>query len=174
MSLVSPVRIADLFLNHAAHLGSTVKVQGWVRTRRDSKAGISFVAVTDGSCFDTVQAVVPNTLTNYESEILRLTAGCSVEITGLVVASQGKGQAVELQATEVTVHGFVDDPDTYPISPKQHSFEYLREVAHLRPRTNTFGRASLLQRERIPMGAHADHHWQRLRRRGTDVSRLDA
>ena len=109
------VRIADLFANHASHLGSTVTVQGWVRTRRDSKAGISFVAITDGSCFDTVQAVVPNTLANYESEVLKLTAGCSVEITGTVVASQGKGQSVELQATECKVHGLVDDPDTYPI-----------------------------------------------------------
>jgi asparaginyl-tRNA synthetase len=69
------VRIADLFKNHESHLGKTATVQGWVRTRRDSKAGISFVAITDGSCFDTVQAVVPNTVANYESEVLKLTVG---------------------------------------------------------------------------------------------------
>ena len=116
------VRIADLFKNHESHLGKTATVQGWVHTRRDSKAGISFVAISDGSCFDTVQAVVPSTVPNYESEVLKLTAGCSVEVTGMVVASQGKGQSVEIQAESIKVHGFVDDPDTYPISPKQHSF----------------------------------------------------
>ncbi len=120
-------------------VGSKVEVRGWVRTRRDSKAGISFVAVSDGGCFDAVQLVVPNTLPNYESEVLKLTAGASVIATGTLVASQGKGQAFEIQADAVQVLGLVDDPETYPIQPKQHSLEFLREQAHLRPRTNLFG-----------------------------------
>jgi asparaginyl-tRNA synthetase len=118
---------------------STVTIKGWLRTRRDSKAGFSFLAVNDGSCFDNIQAVAPNTLPNYTTEILHLTTGCSVIIIGTLVKSQGKGQAYEIQATEVKVLGWVENPDHYPVSPKQHTFEYLREVAHLRPRTNTFG-----------------------------------
>ena len=86
-------------------VGTTQTVKGWIRTRRDSKAGISFLAISDGSCFHPVQAVVPNTLANYENEVLRLTTACSVEVTGVVAASQGSGQAFELQATEVKVVG---------------------------------------------------------------------
>ncbi len=114
-------------------------MRGWVRTRRDSKAGISFVAVYDGSCFDPLQAVVNNTLPNYQDEVLHLTTGCSVEVTGTVVASPGEGQSFEIQATAINVVGWVDDPDTYPMAAKRHSIEYLREVAHLRPRTNLIG-----------------------------------
>jgi len=120
-------------------LGQSVQVQGWVRTKRDSKAGFSFVAVHDGSCFDPIQAVIPATLTNYTSEVLALSTGCSVTIIGELTASEGRGQAVEIQATSVAVQGWVDDPETYPIAKKRHTFEYLRSVAHLRPRTNTFG-----------------------------------
>ena len=112
---------------------------GWIRTRRDSKAGFSFLAVNDGSCFNNLQVVAPATLDNYESEILKLTTSCSVMVEGTLVASQGKGQDVELQATKVQVLGFVEDPDTYPMSAKRHSVEYLREYAHLRPRTNLIG-----------------------------------
>src|SRR5690554_61724 len=115
-------------------VGDEVTVRGWVRTRRDSKAGISFINVHDGSCFDAIQAVVPNHLDNYDNEVLKLTTGCSVAITGTVTESVGKDQNCEIQATAVTVYGFVDDPDTYPMSPKPHSMEYLREYAHLRPR----------------------------------------
>src|SRR4051812_2424488 len=111
-----------------------VTVKGWLRTRRDSKGGFSFLAINDGSCFDSIQAVAANTLSNYSSEIQKLTAGCSVIVSGKLVKSQGKGQAFEIQADDVKVVGWVDDPDTYPIQPKQHSFEYLREVAHLRSR----------------------------------------
>lgn len=120
-------------------VGTKVEIRGWVRTRRDSKAGLSFVNVTDGSCQDPVQVVAPSALANYASEVQRLTAGCSVVCTGTLVQSQGKGQAFEIQADEVRVLGMVDDPESYPIQPKQHTLEYLREVAHLRPRTNTFG-----------------------------------
>ena len=116
-----------------------VTVRGWVRTRRDSKAGLSFVHLHDGSCFDPIQVVVPSALSNYESEVRRITAGCSVAATGRLVASPGRGQAYEIQASRLEVIGWVEDPDTYPIAAKRHSFEYLRDYAHLRPRTNTFG-----------------------------------
>ncbi|MGE0034158.1 MAG: asparagine--tRNA ligase [Xanthobacteraceae bacterium] len=119
-----------------------VTVKGWVRTRRDSKAGISFVHLSDGSCFHPVQVVAPNTLPNYTDEILKLTAGCAIAATGTIVPSPAKGQPFEMQATSIEVIGWVDDPDTYPISPKHHTMEYLREVAHLRPRTNVIGAAT--------------------------------
>ena len=120
-------------------VGATITVKGWVRSKRDSKAGISFLAVHDGSCFDAIQAVVPSELANYTSDVLTITTGCSVVIEGLLVVSEGKGQSLEMQATRVEVLGLVDDPETYPIAKKRHTFEYLRTVAHLRPRTNTFG-----------------------------------
>src|ERR1051325_7297535 len=119
--------------------GSKATVRGWVRTRRDSKAGLSFVYITDGSCFAPIQAVVPATLANYETEVKHLTAGAGLIASGTLVPSQGQGQSFELQADRIEVTGFVDDPETYPIQPKQHSMEFLREVAHLRPRTNLFG-----------------------------------
>jgi asparaginyl-tRNA synthetase len=114
-------------------------VRGWVRTRRDSKAGLSFIHVHDGSCFEPLQVVAPGDLPNYQTEIAHLGAGCAIVATGTLVASQGKGQAVELSARAVEVVGWVDDPETYPIQQKRHTLEYLREVAHLRPRTNTLG-----------------------------------
>ncbi len=132
-------------------------VRGWVRTRRDSKAGISFIQLSDGSCFGTLQIVVPANLPNYQADVLRLTAGCAVECKGQLVQSQGAGQAMELQADQVIVHGFVDDPETYPIQPKPHSMEYLREVAHLRPRTNTFGAVTRL-RNCLSQGIHRYFH----------------
>jgi len=119
--------------------GGEVTVRGWVRTRRDSKAGLSFVNVSDGSCFAPIQVVAPATLPNYESEVKHLTAGCSVIATGTLVPSQGQGQSFEIQANAIEVSGWVEDPETYPIQPKAHSLEFLREVAHLRPRTNLFG-----------------------------------
>lgn len=118
---------------------SEVIVKGWVKTRRDSKAGISFINLYDGSCFDGIQIVVPNTLSNYQDDVLKLTAGCSLIAKGKLVASQGKGQTSEIQADKIDVIGWVENPDTYPIQPKHHTLEYLREVAHLRPRTNTLG-----------------------------------
>ena len=120
-------------------VGAQVTVKGWLRSKRDSKAGISFLAVHDGSAFDAIQAVVPNTLDNYEAEILLLSTGCSVVISGELVASQGKGQSLEIQASSVEVMGWVDDPESYPIAKKRHTFEYLRTQAHLRVRTNTIG-----------------------------------
>jgi asparaginyl-tRNA synthetase len=135
---MTPTSVKHL-LSGAVPAGTRVVVRGWVRTRRDSKAGISFIHVTDGSGFDPIQAVVPSTLPNYQAEVLKLTAGASLVVTGTLVQSQGKGQSLEVQAEAVTVVGLVDDPETYPITPKQHTMEFLREVAHLRPRTNLFG-----------------------------------
>ncbi|MCH8005740.1 MAG: asparagine--tRNA ligase [Planctomycetes bacterium] len=135
---MSEVRIAGLLAGQVP-LGTQVAVKGWLRTRRDSKAGLSFLHVSDGSCFDPLQVVVPDTLANYQEEILKLTAGCSLVVEGRLLKSKGSGQATELQASSVRVLGWVEDPDSYPIAAKQHSFEYLRQVAHLRPRTNTFG-----------------------------------
>jgi asparaginyl-tRNA synthetase len=120
------------------HLGQEVTLSGWVRTRRDSKAGFSFLELNDGSCFGNLQIVAESSLPNYETEVKHLSAGCSVTVAGLLRASLGKGQATEVQAQAVTVHGFADT-ETYPLQKKQHSFEFLRTIAHLRPRTNTFG-----------------------------------
>jgi len=126
-------------LSGVAGIGTQVTVSGWVRTRRDSKAGFSFINVHDGSCFDAIQVVAPAELENYASEVQKLTTGCAVECRGTLVESAGRGQQYEIQASDVKVIGWVEDPDTYPVQPKRHSFEFLREVAHLRPRTNTFG-----------------------------------
>ncbi len=121
------------------HLGQTVTLRGWVRTRRDSKAGLSFVQLHDGSRFDVFQVVTQQDLPNYIDEIQKLTSGCAIIATGELVASQGAGQSLEMQANSVEVIGWVEDPETYPVQPKRHTMEFLREVAHLRPRTNTFG-----------------------------------
>src|ERR1700741_3274061 len=94
-----------------------ITVRGWVRTRRDSKAGISFVPLSDGSSFHPVQVVAPSALPNYSDEVLRLTAGCAVEATGAIVPSPAKGQPFEMQADAVRVIGWVEDPDHYPIQP---------------------------------------------------------
>jgi asparaginyl-tRNA synthetase len=138
---------------------TAVTLKGWVRTRRDSKAGISFVNVSDGSCFHPVQVVAPNSLTNYTGEVTHLTAGCAVEATGAIVPSPAKGQPFEMQAAEIKVIGWVDDPDTYPIQPKPHTMEYLREVAHLRPRTNVIG-ATTRVRHTIAHAIHRFFHEQ--------------
>lgn len=118
---------------------ATVTVKGWVRTRRDSKAGFSFINLHDGSCFDPIQIIAPAELDNYNSEILNATTGASMAVEGKLVQSQGKGQSFEIQATAIKVYGLVEDPDTYPIQPKPHTMEFLRTVAHLRPRTNAIG-----------------------------------
>ncbi|MBI2379316.1 MAG: asparagine--tRNA ligase [Gammaproteobacteria bacterium] len=136
---------------------TTVTVKGWVRTRRDSKAGLSFIALTDGSCFGNLQIVAENTLSNYASEIQHLTAGCAIEADGLIVPSQGQGQSYEMQATAVRVIGWVDDPETYPIQPKPHSMEFLREQAHLRARTNVMGAVARV-RHTIAQAIHRFFH----------------
>ncbi len=135
---MSVISITDVLAGNFP-VNESITIHGWIRTRRDSKAGISFLALHDGSCFDAIQAIVPSELDNYESDVLKLTTGCSVKVTGILVESPGKGQAFEIQATTVEVLGFVEDPDTYPMAAKRHSIEFLREQAHLRPRTNIGG-----------------------------------
>jgi asparaginyl-tRNA synthetase len=147
---------ADILAGRAP-ANSPVTVKGWVRTRRDSKAGISFVHVSDGSCFHPVQVVAPNTLSNYTDEVLHLTAGCSIEATGMIVPSPAKGQPFEMQASAVKVLGWVEDPDSYPIQPKPHTLEFLREVAHLRPRTNVIGAVTRV-RHTIAQSIHRFFH----------------
>src|SRR5262249_18484552 len=119
-------------------VGKHVLVQGWVRTRRDSKGGFSFLELNDGSCFGTLQVVAPASLPNYQSEVLHLGVGASVSIRGEVKASPAKGQATEVHADSITLIGPAD-PTTYPLQKKGHTFEFLRTIAHLRPRSNTFG-----------------------------------
>lgn len=153
---MSRVAVADAFRGQVA-VGAAVEIRGWIRTRRDSKAGLSFLHVSDGSCFDPIQVVVDKSLPNYETDVLRLTSGCSVIATGTLVESQGKGQSVEIQGKTIQVVGWVDDPETYPVSAKRHTFEYLREVAHLRPRTNTFGAVTRV-RHCIAQAVHRYFH----------------
>ena len=136
--MMHDARVRDV-LSGAAPDDGPVRVKGWVRTRRDSRKGFSFIQVHDGSCVPALQVVADATLANYESEILHLTTGCAVAVTGEVVESPGRGQSRELKAESVEVVGWVDDPETYPVPAKRHTFEYLREVAHLRPRTDTIG-----------------------------------
>lgn len=119
-------------------VGETIVVKGWVRTRRDSKAGLSFINLHDGSCFDPVQVIALNTLSNYD-DITKLTTGCSLSVTGVVKQSEGKGQALEIDASDVEILGWVENPDTYPMAAKRHTKEYLREYSHLRMRTNMIG-----------------------------------
>jgi asparaginyl-tRNA synthetase len=140
-------------LSGKAPSDAPVTVRGWVRTRRDSKAGLSFVHVSDGSAFHPVQVVAQASLANYATEVQKLTAGCAVQATGTIVPSPAKGQPFEMQATELKVVGWVDDPDTYPIQPKPHTMEFLREVAHLRPRTNVIG-ATTRVRHTLAMAIH--------------------
>lgn len=129
---------ADL-LAGTVPVGTVVNVRGWVRTARHSKAGLSFVGLSDGSGFNPLQVICEAVLPNYEAEVKRLTTGCAIEAEGELVASPAAGQAVELKATRLTVVGWVDDPERYPMQAKQHSMEFLREQAHLRPRTNIIG-----------------------------------
>ncbi|MFT5422958.1 MAG: asparaginyl-tRNA synthetase [Phycisphaerales bacterium] len=146
-------------------IGDSVTLKGWVRTRRDSKAGggLSFIQLHDGTCFDPIQVVAKNDLPNYESVIAHLTTACAVEVVGTLVESQGKGQSVEVQASEVTLVGDVEDPDTYPVPQKRHTMEYLREQAHLRVRTNTFSAIARV-RHTLAAGIHRffdeqDFYW---------------
>jgi asparaginyl-tRNA synthetase len=140
-----------------APVGSMVTVKGWLRTRRDSKAdgGLSFLAVHDGTCFDAIQAVAKSTLGNYANEISKLTTHCAVEVDGVISQTPKGGN--EIQASAVRVVGLVEDPDHYPIQPKPHSFEYLREMAHLRVRTNTFGAVARV-RHCLSMAIHRFFH----------------
>ncbi len=127
-------------------------VMGWVRTRRDSKGGFSFIEINDGSCLSNIQIIADANLSNYNNEVTKLQPGCSVKIDGRLIASEGKGQKVEVQAKKVEVLGWAD-PEEYPLQKKRHSFEFLRTIAHLRPRTNSLG-AVMRIRNAMSMAIH--------------------
>jgi asparaginyl-tRNA synthetase len=161
MTTTSPtwLRVAQAL---KAPVGTRVTVKGWLRTRRDSKAegGLSFLAVHDGTCFDAIQAVVKGDIPNYAGEVTKLTTHCSVEVDGLIVANPKGGNEIAVNAEQggaVRVVGWVEDPDHYPIQPKPHSFEFLREQAHLRVRTNTFGAVARM-RHCLSMAMHRFYH----------------
>jgi asparaginyl-tRNA synthetase len=137
-SLIMPDKISIAEVRKSESVGREVVIEGWLRTRRDSKGGFSFLELNDGSCFGNVQVVAAASLPNYESDIKKLTVGSSVRVEGEVKASPGKGQATEVHASAVSVYGTAD-AELYPLQKKGHSFEFLRTIAHLRPRTNTFG-----------------------------------
>src|SRR5215813_2764804 len=136
----------------AEAVGRQVRLQGWVRTRRDSKGGFSFIELNDGSCQGNVQVVAPGELPNYEAVVKHLPTGASVVVEGEVKASPAKGQPTEVHATRVELVGTAD-PETYPLQKKGHTFEFLRTIAHLRPRTNTFGAIARL-RHRVSKSIH--------------------
>lgn len=143
---VAKARLAD-------SAGKAAEIRGWVRTRRDSKGGFSFVEINDGSCLGNLQAIVPATLPNYSTDVTRLNVGASVVARGELKASPGKGQATELAATELVVLGHAD-PGAYPLQKKGASLEFLRSIAHLRPRTNTFGAVARV-RNQVCASIHA-------------------
>lgn len=142
----TPTVAIEAVLSGTIDLDSAVVIEGWLRSVRVSKGGFAFLSVHDGSCFDPIQVVADGSLANYD-DITKLATGAAVSVAGSVAASQGKGQTVEIQASAVDCIGAVDDPESYPIAKKRHTFEYLRGVAHLRPRTNTFGAVSRLRHE---------------------------
>jgi asparaginyl-tRNA synthetase len=138
------ITVADA--RRAEAVGKRVTLRGWVRTRRDSKGGFSFIELNDGSCQGNVQVVAAGELANYESVIKHLPTGASVVIEGEVKASPAKGQATEVHASKVELIGTAD-PESYPLQKKGHTFEFLRTIAHLRPRTNTFGAIARLRNQ---------------------------
>lgn len=146
------VRIIELFKTEEQYLGKTVRVQGWVRTKRDSKAGISFIEINDGSCLRNLQVIADHEQSDHRDVLDKLTTGSSVGVEGKINASPGKGQSIELHATKMELYGWAD-PATYPLQKKRHSFEFLRQIAHLRVRTNTMGAVSRL-RNRLGYAIH--------------------
>src|SRR5687768_9369859 len=137
-------------------VGRQVRLHGWVRTRRDSKGGFSFIELNDGSCQGNVQIVAPGELANYESQVKQLHTGASIIVEGEVKASPAKGQATEVHASRLELVG--DSPtETYPLQKKGHTFEFLRTIAHLRPRTNTFGAIARL-RHQVSKSIHDFFH----------------
>jgi asparaginyl-tRNA synthetase len=138
------VAIADMFKNESLFIGKRALVQGWVRTRRDSKAGISFIDLNDGSSLKSLQVIADPEHPDYGGLLSKITTGSAILAEGTVSASPGKGQTIELQAERIQLYGWAD-PALYPLQKKRHSFEYLRRIAHLRPRTNTIGAAARMR-----------------------------
>lgn len=136
-------------------IGSEITINGWVRTRRDT-GSFSFLEVNDGSCLANIQVIAESELSNYDGEIKKLSAGCSVTINGRLEKSPAKGQNVEIHASKIVVVGW-SDPDEYPLQKKRHSFEFLRGISHLRPRTNALGAVARV-RSRISFGIHTFFH----------------
>ncbi len=143
-------RISEVLSRDSA--GGKITVMGWVRTRRDSKGGFSFIEVNDGSCLSNLQVIADGSLANYRDDVIRLQTGCAIWVTGEIVPSQGEGQTMELRAEDIHVLGW-SDPEVYPLQKKRHSFEFLRTIAHLRPRTNTFGAITRI-RNAMSMAIH--------------------
>ncbi len=146
------VRVADLFRNEHKYVGQRALVQGWVRTKRDSKAGISFIELSDGSCLKNLQVIAELDRPDYSELLNKITTGSAILAEGTVSASPGKGQSIELRAERIHLYGW-SDPALYPLQKKRHSFEYLRQIAHLRPRTNTIGAAARV-RSRLSYAIH--------------------
>lgn len=146
-------RIAGLIVN--APLGKEVVIAGWVRTRRDS-SGFSFLEINDGSCQANIQVIADKKLANYENEIRKLSTGCSVTVEGELKESPAKGQSIEIHAKGIVVVGWAD-PETYPLQKKRHSFEFLRDIAHLRPRTNALGGVARV-RSQLSFSVHKFFH----------------
>jgi asparaginyl-tRNA synthetase len=136
----------------AANIGRDVEVRGWVRTRRDSKGGFSFIELNDGSTLANLQIIAEASLANYQADVANLSVGSSIVVSGSLKASQGAGQTTELVAKTLKVIGTAD-PQTYPLQKKRHTFEKLREWAHLRPRTNSFGALARV-RNQLSMSTH--------------------
>jgi asparaginyl-tRNA synthetase len=151
--MVHKKRIRELLeidVNHSKEL--QVQIQGWIRTRRDSKGGFSFLEVNDGSSLSNIQVIADQNLDNYDSDIKRLYVGCSVDVCGFLKSSQGGKQKVEIQASSVQEVGFCD-PEKYVLGKQRVSFDVLRSIPHLRPRTNTFGAVTRV-RNRLAMAVH--------------------
>ena len=142
-------RIKDIFTQKP--FKQRVEIRGWLKTRRDSK-DFSFLEVNDGSCLANLQIIAPSALKNYSDVILKLHTGCSLRVLGILNESPAKGQEVELQADQLEVYGWAD-PDIYPLQKKRHSFEFLRSIAHLRPRTNSLGAIARI-RSSLSFGVH--------------------
>ena len=181
MSQGGRTKIAEL--SQSTPAGSEVTAKGWVRTKRGNK-NVAFIALNDGSIIHNIQIVVD--VNKFDDELLkRITTGACIRVTGTLVESQGSGQRVEIQAGDIEVYGSAD-PDTYPLQKKGHSMEFLREIAYLRPRTNTFGAVlrirhamayadpQIFQRQRVLLPAHPADHRQRCRRRRSHVPGDDA
>ena len=143
-------KIKELLNSKEEH--EEVLVKGWVRTRRDSKGGFSFIEINDGSCLANIQVIIEHSLKEFSKVDKQITTGSCLAITGRLVASEGKKQKMEIQTDFIEVYGTAD-VETFPLQKKRHSFEYLREIAHLRPRTNTFG-AIMRVRSRLAYAIH--------------------
>ncbi len=146
------IRIADLFRDEQKWLGKTVLVQGWVKTKRDSKAGVGFIELNDGSSLKGLQIITEQQGRGYSELLGKITTGSAILVEGIVSVSPGKGQSIEVRAERIHLYGLAD-PAAYPLQKKRHSFEYLRQIAHLRPRTNTIGAAARV-RSRLSFAIH--------------------